>query len=229
MKLFKMFLCALLGICFVQCDTAERRKAKAEDAIEKHLFETIDNYQSYEKISTEVDTLRDLWMANSDIIALADELCTVKDDLETIEEGYAEMKAKGERLSRQILTGNSQAAWMEILTNRSKWEAKKKHLDENKQMLDSMHANILDRIYNMLDSIEMPKKLYWHVTQKFRISEDGQDSKIHLAHYIFEPNMKEILFSWDENDYRANRLINIVNDLTQEEFFDAVTEDEEEH
>ena len=31
----------------MECDTAERRKSKAEDAIEKHLFETIDNYQSY--------------------------------------------------------------------------------------------------------------------------------------------------------------------------------------
>lgn len=125
MKLFKMFLCALLGICFVQCDTAERRKAKAEDAIEKHLFETIDNYQSYEKISTEVDTLRDLWMANSDIIALADELCTVNDDLETVEEGYAEMKAKGERIARQLVYRGYSQEWIDLLANRSKWEAKR--------------------------------------------------------------------------------------------------------
>lgn len=228
MKLFKMLLCALLGICFVQCDTAERRKAKAEDAIEKHLFETIDNYQSYEKISTEVDTLRDLWMANSDIIALADELCTVKDDQEKVEEGLAEMKAKGERIARQLIYGGYSQEWIDLLSNRSKWEAKKKQLDENKQMLESMRASLSDRINNMVYSLEIPKKPYWHVTQKFRISEDGQDSKIHLAHYIFEPDMKEIIFSWDENDYRANRLIHTVNAFTQDEFFDAVTEDEEE-
>lgn len=228
MKLFKMFLSALLGMCFVQCDTAERRKNKAEDVIEKHLFETIDNYQSYEKISTEVDTLRDLWMANSDIIALADELYTVNDDLEKVEEGLAEMKAKVERSIRQIVyRGNSQA-WIEILSNRSEWEARRKQLDENKQILDSIHASISERIYTMVYSLEMPKKPYWHVTQKFRISENGQDTKIHFAHYIFDPKMKEIIFSWDENDYRVNRLIHIVNDFAQEEFFDAVTEDEEE-
>lgn len=79
----------------------------------------------------------------------------------------------------------------------------------------------------MVYSLEMPKKPYWHVTQKFRISEGGQDSKIHFAHYIFDSKMKEIIFSWDENDYRANRLIHTVNDFAQDEFFDAVTEDEE--
>ena len=227
MRLFNLMACALLGMCFVQCDTAERRKNKAEDVIEKHLFETIDNYQSYEKISTEVDTLRDLWMTNPDIIALADELCTVNDDLEKIEEGYDRLKSKGNQLSRQLWTGNASTVWMELLTNGDKWKAQRKQLDENKQILDSIHASISEQIYTMVYSLEMPKKPYWHVTQKFRISEGGQDSKIHFAHYIFDPKMKEIIFSWDENDYRANRLIHTVNDFAQDEFFDAVTEDEE--
>lgn len=175
-----MFLCALLCLCFVECDTADRRKSKAEDAIEKQLFETRDNYQSYEKISTEVDTLQDLWLAHPEIISIAEKLCIVEDNLNTVDDG------------------------------------------------DSIYASLSDHLNAMVSSLEIPKEPYWHVTQKFRISEDGQPTKIHLAHYIFEPNMEEIIFSWDENDIRAQRLINLVSRIISgsNEIFDAVTEDE---
>lgn len=229
MKLFKISLCALFCICFVQCDTAERRKSKAEDAIEKHLFETLDNFQGYEKISTEVDTLQDLWLAHPEIISIAEKLRTVEDDLNAVNEGCAQLDSKIRTLHRQIYRGYSKAELLEWMGDASDLRKQMEQLAERKPFLDSIHAGLSDNLNAMVSSLEMPKDPYWHVTQKFRISEDGQDSKIHLAHYIFEPNMKEIIFSWDENDIRAQRLINLVSGIIigSNEFFDAVTEDEE--
>ncbi|MDE6490199.1 MAG: hypothetical protein K2L49_03470, partial [Muribaculaceae bacterium] len=164
----------MLILLFVQCDSAERRKSKAEDAIEKHLFETLDNYQSYEKISTEVDTLQDLWLAHPEIISFAGKLCYVEDNSE-------------------------------------------------------FYESLSDNLRAMISKLEPAKEPYWCVTQKFRISEDGQGPKIHTAHYILDHDMNEIIFSWDENDIRTQRLINIVSGIIigSNEIFDAITEDEE--
>lgn len=229
MKLFKISLCALICICFVQCDTAERRKSKAEDVIEKHLFETLDNFQGYEKISTEVDTLQDLWLAHPEIISFAGKLCTVEDEINTVDENYAQLNSEIETTSLQIFRGYQGLELLMLLGKVNDLKKQKEQLAENKLSLDSTYATLSDNLNAMVSSLEMPKDPYWHVTQKFRISEDRQDSKIHLAHYIFEPNMKEIIFSWDENDIRAQRLINLVSGIIigSNEFFDAVTEDEE--
>lgn len=229
MKLFKLFLCALLSICLVQCDTAERRKSKAEDAIEKHLFETIDNFRSYEKISTEVDTLQDLWLAHPEIISFAGKIRTVEDNMNTVDEGYAQLDSRINAIHQQIYRGYSKTELLQSLCNASDLREQRDQLAERRLSLDSIHASLTDNLYAMISSLEIPKEPYWHVMQKFRITEDGQDSKIHRAHFIFDPNMNEIIFSWDENDINAQQLINLVSRIAigSNEIFDAVTEDEE--
>lgn len=230
MKLFKLLISTMLILLCVQCAPAERRKSKAEDVIEKHLFETLDNYQSYEKISTEVDTLQDMWLANPEIMAFAGKLCIVEDNINTVDESYAQLDSRINTIHQQIYRGYSSGLeLMQLLGNAADLREQKEELAGRKRSLDSTYAMLSDELKAMVSSLEIPKDPYWIVTQKFRISEDGQDSKIHLAHYIFDPNMKEIILSWDDNDIRVQRLINLMRRSINgsNEIFEAVTEDEE--
>lgn len=231
MKLFKLFLFVLLGICFVQCDTAERRKSKAEDAIEKHLFEILDNYQSYEKISTEVDTLYDIWLTEPAMLEMGLRY------LDAVNNGY-DMDSKIERINKKIegykasirrsaWYGNWRAVGLTAFESTDVYNELER-ATRQKQQNDSVLSDYWSRLNDMHRELLAQENTYWHVRHKFRYSENGQESRIRLVNYIFDRDMKEIIYSWDDDDAQATQMIDLVNDAKGDlGTMWAVTEDEQ--
>lgn len=234
MKLCKLLISTMLILLCVQCDPAERRKSKAEDVIEKHLFETLDNYQSYEKISTEVDTLQEPWILDKGIMTTGQKLLDCQNENERLNNRIIELNDIIEQYRRSVanslLSGNGGRFWS-IAAEAGSYVDELKSVNKQKEQNDSIQTILQNELDNLCLAFQTPKETYWHVTQKFRYSKDGQDSKIYTLHFVFDPDVKEILSYWEDNDPKVIQLIDLVGISFsipgEEEFFDAVTEDEE--
>lgn len=110
MKILKLTAGLMLCILFVQCNTMERRQSKAEEAIEKKLFETLDNFQSYEKISTEIDTLKEVWIFDDDIVATGHKLVGYQNEAAKLDDRIREinynLEQYQESATRSFWSGN---------------------------------------------------------------------------------------------------------------------------
>lgn len=212
MQILKIALLNVICImCFVQCDTTERRISKAEDVIEKHLFETLDNYQSYERISTEVDTLKEIWMTNQEIMALVKQVYEIRDARYEADDELTGLRHKGERMVRRLYSGDSNAVW-DLLANSGNLKDQITQLEEKINKLDSLESVNIAKIYEMYWALKTPEKPYWHVKQKFRYSANGQDSRIYMFNFVCDPDVKEIIYSWEEDSPMALGLFRVIND-----------------
>lgn len=212
----------------------ERRQSKAEEAIEKKLFETLDNFQSYEKISTEIDTLKEVWIFDDDIVATGHKLVGYQNEAAKLDDRIREinynLEQYQESATRSFWSGNGSSFWS-IVAEVGNYEKELKSLKKQKEQNDSIQSVIRTDLDNLCLAFEEPKETYWHATHKFRYSKNGQDSKIYTLHFAFDPDVKEILANWEENDPRIMQLMDLLRISFsipgEEEFIDAVTEDEE--
>lgn len=209
----------ILGLFLVQCDTPEKRKAKAKDVIEKHLFETLDNYQSYESISLDIDTLNEVWIANRELREYGDELATIINNGVELESQIFEIERKFKTLQKSVADDflfNSSRFQANFWSNANRISNIKNELDRlntEKQRNDSLELNLRVVIKEMYESLAIPSKPYWLVTNKFRYSDTGLGTKIHNIYYIFDNEIKEIIFSWDDNDININNSLNFVRSI----------------
>lgn len=112
------------------------------------------------KISTEVDTLQDLWLAHPEIISFAEKLCTVEDNLNTVDEGCAQLNSRINTIHRKIYRGYSSLELLQLLGNASDLRTQIEQFAERKLFLDSIHARLSDDINAMVSSLETSKDPY---------------------------------------------------------------------
>lgn len=219
MKKFQLLLMLLLGILFVQCDTAERRQSKAEELIEKYLFETLDNFNSHELISVKLDTLHSVWLACPQMIELGNEYLSAQANYYQLESEISDMedriKSSQQAALRSLLNGNDGGFWSQAINIKDI----KKSLSE--KQADSKVAYINMRTLG--DSLmannkrleEANKFAGWYVTYKFRFTDSFGEPRIHTEYHILNPKLSEIVYSWDEDDYSKLQMIKSVDDAIQ--------------
>ncbi len=199
------------------CDSAERRKKNAEEIIEKHLFESLDNYKSYEKVSTTVDTLQDLWMVNDELLALADSLQTEYYQYKSIDNELIELNGQleyNQNSAVNSLFSGSSNSLLNYLNYSSKYENCKSKIAKTKKLLQEQTEKIDEietRIYKLNKALPNPKKPYWLVTHKYRYSDSGENTRIFTMYFIFDPKVKEILYSWDDGQLGILHMIDDMN------------------
>lgn len=216
MKLSTITICSLLCLLFVQCDSPERRKKKAEEIIEKHLFETLDNYKSYEKISTDVDTLHDLWMVDKEILALGDSLAYANSEYRYIENEIESLKGQLHHYKNSAINSlfGSSNGVLNYLSYSSKYDNCNSKIAKYRKSLQQQGDKVDDiktRISDLNKAIVKPEKPYWLVTHKYRYSYSGEDTRIRIMNFIFDPKVKEILYSWDDEQLGILNMIDDVN------------------
>lgn len=94
MKIRVFFLLVAVSLFFVQCSTEEHREEKAQTLIQKELFETLPDYESYEMINISVDTLKDVLMASKEAISLTKKYGDINNEVTDIENEIKELKSK---------------------------------------------------------------------------------------------------------------------------------------
>ena len=199
MKLLRITFPILLGMCMTQCDSSKRREAKAEDLLQKHLFETLDNYSTYEKIAIEIDTLREYHLSSPDVFNSAKDYLMSYYKSEVHDERVEELEKRAKHAAYSVITSNG----YNFLYAMQNYESAEKEFEKAQEYQASMRSattvkkEYLDSVYN---SVTVPENPYWHITHKFRYANDGSNARIYVYHYIVDPEVKEIILSWDEND-----------------------------
>ncbi len=89
------------ALLFVQCDTEESRKEKAEDLIKQDLFEALPDYKSYELVSLEMDSIEEAWISIPGIIELAKEYQQAFADEDNAKIRYNKLLAQKEKLKKR--------------------------------------------------------------------------------------------------------------------------------
>ncbi len=219
MKIVQLLLMLLLSSLFVQCDTAERRQSKAADLIKKHLFATLDNFDSHELISVNLDTLHKVWLASPKMIELGKEYLLTHDNYYQLESEISELeeriKSSQQAAVRSLFNGNGGGFWSQAINIQDiKEKISAKQADSKiayikmRTLGDSLVANNL-RIENANEFAG------WYVTYKFRYADSSGKPRIHTEYHILNPKLSEILYSWDEDDYSKLQMIKTVSDAIQ--------------
>lgn len=212
-----MAIIALTAILlFVQCDTEESRKEKAEELIKQDLFETLPDYKSYELVSMKMDTIKESWVTIPGIIELAKEYQQAFVDEGNAKIRYNELIDQKERLGKRAFN-RYMASDLFGLAEIGK---EKKQLENEIAAADSEWAEAADRsesIYGELtDKIASNKSedfVGWNVTHKFRANNDDGVSQLYCYHYYISPDMKQIIIKWNDEDEEIPQLFNLMGSV----------------
>lgn len=212
-----MAIIALTAILlFVQCDTEESRKEKAEELIKQDLFETLPDYKSYELVSMKMDTIKESWVTIPGIIELAKEYQQAFVDEGNAKIRYNELIDQKERLGKRAFN-RYMASDLFGLAEIGK---EKKQLENEIAAADSEWAEAADRsesIYGELtDKIASNKSedfVGWNVTHKFRANNDEGVMQLYCYHYYISPDMKRILVKWADDDEEIPQLFNLMKSV----------------
>lgn len=199
MKLLKIILPILLGVFMTQCDSSKRREAKAEDLIRKHLFETLDNYSTYENISIEVDTLREYHLSSPEVLNSAKDYLISVYKSEVHDERVADLKDRCGSAAVSFSISHGDAVY-NAMQNYAYASQELEKAQKDQALLRTATATKKEYFDSIYNSVTVPENNYWHITHKFRYADNGSDTRIYTYHYIVDPEVKEIILSWDEND-----------------------------
>lgn len=219
MKKVLLMLMLLLSLLFVQCDTAERRQSKAEDLIKKHLFETLDNFNSHELISIKLDTLHRVWLASPQMIELGNEYLSVQANYYQLESEISDLedriKSSQQAAVRSLFNGNGGGFWSQAINIQDIKERISTKQADSKVAYINMRTLGDSLVANNQRLEEANDFAGWYVTYKFRYTDSSGEPRIHTEYHILNPKLSEILYSWDEDDYSKMQMIKSVNDAIQ--------------
>ncbi|MDO5332896.1 MAG: hypothetical protein Q4F93_02635 [bacterium] len=203
-------------LLFVQCDTEESRKEKAEGLIKQDLFETLPDYKSYELVSIEMDTIKESWVSIPGIIELAKEYQLAFADECNAKIKYNELLNQKERLKNRAFNRYMASD----LFGLAKIGKEKKQLDNQIANADSQWAEAAEKaesLYGQLtDKIASNKSedfVGWNVIHKFRANNDDGVSQLYCYHYYISPDMKRIILKWADDDEEIPQLFNLMESV----------------
>lgn len=209
-------------LLFVQCDTEESRKEKAEDLIKKDLFETLPDYKSYELVSIDMDSIEETWISIPGIFDFAKEYQEAFADESNAKIRYNELLDQKERLGKRAFN-RYMASDLFGLAEIGK---EKKQLDIEIAEVDSQWTEATERsesLYGVLtDKIaqktteEFAGFAGWNVIHKFRAKNDEGVMQLYCYHYYISPDMKQILIKWTDDDDEIPQLFNLIESILDE-------------
>lgn len=221
MKTFiKPIIAAILALTttllFVQCDSEESRKEKAEDLIKQDLFETLPDYKSYELVSIEMDTIEEAWISIPGIIDLAKEYQQAFADEGNAKIRYNELLDQKERLKERVFRTYMSSDLLGLV----RLDKENKQLEKDIIAADSQWAEAADMAESLYGQLTTKIASYksedfvgWNVTHKFRANNDDGVSQLYCYHYYISPDMKQIIIKWNDEDEEIPQLFNLMESV----------------
>ncbi|MDE5567398.1 MAG: hypothetical protein K2J12_03045 [Muribaculaceae bacterium] len=218
-KLFTLALFCLSVSLFHSCDSEQSRKDKAEDTIRKHLFEILPDYNSYELISLELDTIKEGWISSPEIIELGWDYLTALEDRSEINDKLSslqsELRELEQRVGMEFVFGNSNYAVMHGGPQLTKMKKAVEKVENKRDSNNEIINNLTKQILNKYDSISGNDTFTgWHAVNKFRSNNIVGTPGISTRHYYLTPDFKNIIISWDDDDETADTPI-MINHVSQ--------------
>ena len=215
-----------VGIVLAACFSIGACKSKEDKAlalIDKQMFSSLYDYESYQPVETQLDSAFNVAEYNEEILALG---LLVSDDMDEVNDEIKEMKS----------AQRSMNIWSDSYSSygRSEYyearDAMKEHWEKAKtygQKVALEMGMIREKAKEFDGSF-----CGWKVTHKFRCKTKGGNSTLGTYVYIFDRDVKEILYyedTEDEDIVSAKKLIKEAIEMTEEEYkeFASTFEDKE--
>lgn len=215
-RIIAAILALTTTLLFVQCDTEESRKEKAEDLIKQDLFETLPDYKSYELVSLEMDSIEETWISIPGIIDLAKEYQQAFADEGNAKIRYNELLIQKEKLGKRAFNRYMTSDLFGLV----EIGKEKKQLDNQIANADSQWAESAakaESLYGELtDKLAANKSedfIGWNVTHKFRAKNNEGVMQLYCSHYYISPDMKRIIIKWDDEDDEIPQLFNLMESI----------------
>lgn len=191
------------------------REEKAAELIKQEMFKTLYDFESYEPIETKLDSAYTSVYTDSIIKSYA---YIAKSFMEEVNENLDKIK---DAQSTIKICSDSYSS----LGRRKYNEA----IDEYKKCLDKT-GRYLEIVESYMDSIKItssnfkPKFYGWRVTHKFRCKTKGGNFDLGNYVYVFDKEMKSIIYKEDLDDDNNDKIKNLIDEaINRKKEIDAIT------
>lgn len=210
-KLFKITV--TLAMCLL-CGSCKSKEDKALALIDKQMFSSLYDYESYQPVDTQIDSAFNVAEYDNEIIALG---MLTSEAMDKSQKELDEVKSAQRTMN----------IWSDSYSSYGRsnyYEAK----DEMKEHLQKANEYFKQAAIEMGMIREKAKEFDgafcgWKVTHKFRCKTKGGNSTLGTYVYIFDKDVKEILYHEDTDDddiASAKGIIKEVLNMTEEDYQD---------
>lgn len=199
MKKYYLGLAVLVFVLtLVGCKSKED---KALELIDKEMFQTLYDYDSYQPVETKIDSAFTTYLMDDSISGIAADISVLR---KLREEASEEAESAESELD----------IWADSYYTRDRFiKAKNEYVDAKLRELGYLEREI-DEMKLLFAYVLNFKSEYcgWEVTHKFRCKSKGGTSLLTTYHYIINENVDSILYYWDEEDEVNTELQAICNE-----------------
>lgn len=176
-----VFVLALVG--------CKSKEDKALELIDKEMFQTLYDYDSYQPVETKLDSAFTQYLMDDEIRANAIDLAALSELRKEYEEEADEAETTME-------------IWEDSYYSRDRYyKAKKEFVEATVKRIECMskELNSMKSLYKGISEFEK-EFCGWEVTHKFRCKSKGGSSLLTTYHYIVDEKVENIIYQWDEED-----------------------------
>lgn len=194
----KILFLATVALVMTGCKS---REEKAAELIKQEMFKTLYDFESYEPIETKIDSAFTSIYTDTLALMYANEVKIMFDELEKEEAEYESAKSAME-------------IWSDSYSSLGAYkynEAKRKvnnyieKINKTLKKNDEVYAKIKERNKQIDRSF-----IGWEAKHKFRCKTKGGNFDLGNYLYVFDKNMKQILYSKDTDDKEDIQLFGII-------------------
>lgn len=199
----KILFLAIIALIMIGCKS---REEKAAELIKQEMFKTLYDFESYEPIETKIDSAFTSIYTDTLALQYANEVKIMFDELEEEEVEFENAKSAME-------------IWSDSYSSLGVYkynEAKRKVNDYIEKINKTLKKN--DEIYAKIRerNLQINRSFIgWEANHKFRCKTKGGNFDLGNYLYVFDKNMKHILYSKDTDNKEDHRLFGIIGDAIQ--------------
>lgn len=191
----------------IGCNEQQRNISNAESIIKNFMYQSIPDFDSYEVVSTMVDSLYDCPELHADIVDLTHQYADISQQRVAMEDNVYTLENSEPVTEREkIRFLQSQLSGYEILAISSRIQKHKQRLSDARRKLTDlkeMEDSIQTLIQAKTDSIDTKKFIGYKAIQKYRVSNNGV--KVFATHcFIIDKNFDKIITDWVIDDAESN-------------------------
>ena len=204
MKTVLFSTCILL--CIITLNSCKSKEEKALEIIKNEMFKTLYDFESYEPIETNIDSSFSSLYTDTTILRRGYMIAALLDQSDEYIEKIEDAKSTME------IWSDSYSSY-----SRNRYNEAKEEFDENLEKA----IFVLDIVKSQSDTIRNIANNYvsefngWKVSHKFRCKTKGGNPTIGNYTYIFDKDMKSIIYREDIDDEDLNRVKKLIKEAIE--------------
>lgn len=223
--ILNLLLALLVSTAVSSCDAEKARVDKAQSLISEYLNKELSDFESYEVVSTELDSLPDNLLFCDTILHGVDDLMAAYNDINVL--GYNKQSLENEvetirenakqRFTRNFWSGNE---WLITPENFRDTERIKQlqqqisNLEDNilsqKKYVDKMAVNLQQLIKEQLDTVNFTG---YRVAHKFRAKDTSGNMQLESRYFIVDKDFKQLTPIGENGDKFPSAVMRLVLSL----------------